>query len=215
MNIVNKSFNAFKLINDSSMTDLNKHFFTGPVKTYIHFGLAPSDIPYSDEERTFRVNCLNEEYEEFINAVNDNNRDEKTDAIVDLLIFAIGTSYRMDLLSNSIECYPVINCSAAQYGFTLSCSHMDEVHIKSLGFILDQLNSSNRNDIFVIDQLIAYCIHYLSANEKESTLFEYYDRVVTANMSKVVGPMSKRGSFAIDLVKPEGWTAPNFKGIFR
>lgn len=215
MHRVNLALNAFKLINGSDMSDLNKLYFEGPVKTYIHFDMAPEDIAYSEEEREFRIKCLNEEYNEFIDAVETNNRNESTDAIVDLLIFAIGTVYRMGMLDNSIKNFPAIKCNSVQHAFKHDCGSMNDVHIRSLGFILSQLNSNIRNDSYVIDQLIAYCIHYLSTREKEATLFTYYNRVIFANMSKVVGPLSKRGSFAIDLIKPEGWQAPNFNGIFR
>ena len=39
------------------------------------------------------------------------------------------------------------------------------------------------------------------------------DEVIRANMRKVLGPNAKRGGFSIDLQKPEGWTAPDLKGI--
>lgn len=37
--------------------------------------------------------------------------------------------------------------------------------------------------------------------------------VVRANLQKRLGPNNKRGSFSIDLQKPDGWTAPNLQGI--
>ena len=37
--------------------------------------------------------------------------------------------------------------------------------------------------------------------------------VIRANMEKVVGPNAKRGGFATDLQKPEGWEPPQLRGI--
>ena len=46
-------------------------------------------------------------------------------------------------------------------------------------------------------------------------ILSYYERVTLANLSKELGALPKRGSFSIDLVKPEGWQAPNFIGLLN
>ena len=40
-----------------------------------------------------------------------------------------------------------------------------------------------------------------------------FRRVNAANAAKELGPLTKRGSFELDLVKPEGWTAPDLRDL--
>ena len=42
---------------------------------------------------------------------------------------------------------------------------------------------------------------------------EAFSRVMKANIAKELGANSKRGGFQIDLVKPEGWTAPQLNDL--
>ena len=44
---------------------------------------------------------------------------------------------------------------------------------------------------------------------------EAFKRVILANCKKEIGQNQKRGSFQLDLVKPEGWTAPDLSDLVQ
>ena len=111
------------------------------IEMHKKFGI--DKVPFSSEEKKFRIDCLQEEIDEYASA--DNPADE-LDALIDLVVFALGTADRQ--------------------GFS-------------------------------------------------SIWEEAFRRVQVANCSKEVGPNTKRGSFAIDLKKPEGWKAPNFDDLLE
>ena len=106
------------------------------------FKMRHTDIPYSLSEKKFRSICLQEELTEFIDA---HDKAEELDALVDLIVFAIGTVERMGI------------------------SNID-------------FNTA-------------------------------FDRVMVANLKKQPGPNEKRGFFPIDLVKPDGWQAPDLSDL--
>jgi len=107
------------------------------------FGIRDKDIPFSREEKAFRITAMQEELDEYTCA---NTKEDELDALVDLVVFALGTAERQGMLE-------------------------------------------------VFD--------------------EAFQRVMNANCAKRVGGNKKRGSFAIDLVKPEGWKAPDLSDLVR
>ena len=66
-----------------------------------------------------------------------------------------------------------------------------------------------------IDQIIATVLTFLLNEYDREMILEYYERVTQANLSKELGSLPKRGSFSIDLIKPEGWKAPTFEGLLN
>jgi len=111
------------------------------VEMHRKFGI--DQVPFSPDEKKFRIKCLMEELEEYVNAI---DPADELDALIDLVVFALGTADRQ--------------------GFSP---------------IWD----------------------------------EAFRRVMEANCNKEVGPNTKRGSFAIDLKKPEGWKAPSFDDLLE
>lgn len=105
------------------------------------FGITPDKVTFYQAEKEFRIMCLREEIQEYEDA---NNPADELDALVDLMVFALGTVDRQ--------------------GF----AHVFE---------------------------------------------EAFRRVMEANCKKEVGPNKKRLGFQIDLVKPEGWTAPDLSDL--
>ncbi len=105
-----------------------------------HFGIGGK---ITDEERAFRISGMKEEHQEYIDA---NTDADKLDALIDLVVFTLGT-------------------------------------VERHGWI----------DIFG----------------------EAFTRVMRANCNKKVGSNKKRGSFALDLIKPENWEAPNFDDLLE
>ena len=67
------------------------------------FGISQnSQIRLSQEEKQFRINCMLEEIQEY--ADSDNLKDE-LDALLDVIIFAMGTLERQGLLEVSMEAF--------------------------------------------------------------------------------------------------------------
>lgn len=112
-------------------------------KMHSHFGITSDKVAFSESEKTFRVCCLTEEIEEYKEA---ETKADELDALVDLVVFALGTAERQGMLG---------------------------------------------------------------------VFEEAFERVMAANMAKHVGPNKKRDSFAIDLVKPEGWAAPDLTDLVK
>lgn len=72
------------------------HYMTRITEMYKHFGLAMPQVPQdlTDEERLFRIRAMQEELNEFEDA---QSKAEQLDALVDLLVFTLGTAYRMGM----------------------------------------------------------------------------------------------------------------------
>ena len=100
------------------------------------FGITSEKVPFSEEEKKFRICAMQEELDEYKEA---ETKEDQLDALVDLVVFAMGTAERQGMLE-------------------------------------------------VFD--------------------EAFKRVMIANCKK-----EKRGSFQLDLVKPEGWTAPDLSDL--
>jgi hypothetical protein len=76
--------------------------------------------------------------------------------------------------------------------------------------------ATNKED--ELDSLIDLIVFALGTVERQNftKIFdEAFQRVMNANCQKEIGENKKRGSFSLDLVKPEGWKAPNFKDLFE
>ena len=85
------------------------------------FGMSPSTVPFSDKEKEFRVMAMREEIDEYEDIVRPFvSEDEmylsladELDAIVDLVVFAIGTADRQGLLPIFEEAFEMVmmaNC---------------------------------------------------------------------------------------------------------
>ena len=107
------------------------------------FKISSKEIPFSEQEKDFRYICMAEELGEYMDA---KTEEDELDALVDLVVFALGTVERQGML-----------------------------HVFN----------------------------------------EAFNRVITANMKKELGENKKRGSFAIDLVKPDGWEAPDLTDLVK
>lgn len=60
-----------------------------------------------------------------------------------------------------------------------------------------------------LDALVDLIVFALGTVERQGwneVFIEAFQRVMYANMNKLLGPNTKRGGFALDLKKPDGWT---------
>lgn len=196
--------------------------FGGPIRCYSKFQITPRDVTYGDEEHTFRIACLKEELRELNDAINENDIHETIDALVDLLIFAIGTSYRTGNVFRSMFAYKN-HASSVGYLIHQRIKHNDEsplqaVHQVAESFVNELQHYDHRHYLKYqnkIDQIIATVLTFLLNEYDREMILEYYERVTQANLSKELGSLPKRGSFSIDLKKPEGWKAPTFEGLLN
>ena len=68
-----------------------------------------------------------------------------------------------------------------------------------------------------LDALVDLIIFAIGTVERQDMLYifeEAFNRIMRANCKKTPGSNKKRGSFKIDLVKPEGWIAPDLSDLF-
>ncbi len=82
---------------------------------------------------------------------------------------------------------------------------------------LDEYREANSKEE-ELDALIDLVVFALGTAEREGWLgvFEQgFDRVMDANCAKELGGNAKRGNFKLDLVKPEGWTAPKLDDLIK
>lgn len=196
--------------------------FGGPIRCYTKFGITPAQVEYTQAEHEFRVGCLQEELTELKDALVANNFEETVDAIVDFIVFAIGTNYRNNRVYQSLYGYKQFNLSNAhliieyknQYKIssTASLVKLLEEYIKEF----ESLDYTKALYYQVkLDQMISAAITFILNEYDADMILSYYERVTLANLSKELGALPKRGSFSIDLVKPEGWQAPNFIGLLN
>ena len=67
-----------------------------------------------------------------------------------------------------------------------------------------------------LDALVDLVVFTLGTVERQGMFNVFqaaFNRVMAANCKKEIGTNQKRGSFKLDLVKPEGWTAPDLKDL--
>lgn len=193
--------------------------FIGQIKSYKQFGISPSDVAYSDGEHKFRIECLNEELDELRDAHAENNVHEVIDAIVDFLIFTIGTTYRAGTIVKSASSYShhiqaqaakIIEIGLEQHlSIEMSFYNIAKEYVQ----MLENTSIDSKYYREILDKLIALSFVILDHFENQDDMITYYKRVLAANNSKILGPNTKRGSYSLDLIKPEGWTAPSFDGL--
>lgn len=71
------------------------------------------------------------------------------------------------------------------------------------------------DELDAIIDLIVFALGTLERQGLFPVAGEAFNRVMVANCNKELGPNTKRGSFSLDLVKPERWTAPQFRDLLE
>lgn len=64
-------------------------------KMHLKFGITHKHIRWTDEEKDFRIVAMQEELDEYIDA---ETKEDELDALIDLIIFALGTAERQGML---------------------------------------------------------------------------------------------------------------------
>ena len=74
-------------------------------------------------------------------------------------------------------------------------------------------SETKEDELDAIVDLIVFALGTLERSGMINVFEEAFKRVMEANMKKELGGNQKRGSFKLDLKKPEGWTAPDLSDL--
>lgn len=74
------------------MTGEMNEFLKRIAQMHSKFGIRATDVEFTDTEKEFRIECMNEEVDEYKHAT---TKEEELDSLVDLVVFALGTVERM------------------------------------------------------------------------------------------------------------------------
>jgi len=75
------------------------------------------------------------------------------------------------------------------------------------------VSMTKEDDLDAVVDLVVFALGTLERQGMLDSFEEAFNRVMSANMQKELGPNDKRGSFQLDLVKPEGWVAPDLSDL--
>lgn len=76
---------------------------------------------------------------------------------------------------------------------------------------MEYLSATSLEDEY--DALLDLLVFTLGTMERAGLPLDGIVAVIRANMEKTLGPNTKRGSFELDLKKPEGWTPPDLQEV--
>jgi len=78
------------------MEDQEKNTFIDLIaRMHLKFGITSRHMRWTDEEKDFRIVAMQEELDEYMDA---ETKEDELDALLDLVIFAIGTAERQGML---------------------------------------------------------------------------------------------------------------------
>lgn len=69
------------------------------------------------------------------------------------------------------------------------------------------------DELDALVDLIVFALGTVDRQQWTTVFDEAFNRVMQANLNKQLGPNTKRGSFQLDLVKPEGWQPPTLEDL--
>ena len=159
-------------------------------QTYKKFGINFKNGPrFGSDEAKFRFACMCEELDEFYES---KERHDQLDAIIDLLYFVYGTVER-------------------QFGPVEFNARTTNPDVSYKRRIENWYSNQTLRNLEIVAGIVFDLQNKLGfSDEIMDTAFR---RVNAANAAKELGPLTKRGSFELDLVKPEGWTAPDLRDL--
>ena len=169
--------------------------FTDITDFHEKFGLnqPQRNAKLSNEEWKLRHSRLLEEYREFLEAVCQNDYIEMLDAFVDLSYIALGTIYRK--------------------GWPLEPTHHSglTLHETISAYCIAVGTMDQTSPLSTVRSLLVQIVDTCS---KVKNFQEAWDRVHAANMAKERGnPKTSKYGSGFDIVKPEGWTAPDLSDL--
>lgn len=185
------------------------HMISRVIEMHQKFGIHPEhEGALTAEEMKFRIGALYEEFQEGRDAVSD---EEEFDAIIDLVVFAIGTVDRMGM---SVHLMPTYNTLSIQS----SEPNWDNMEKLLISFEKEAQSLVSLNKLLTaLAYIIDHAFELSTALGYENIFMAGFNRVQDANIAKELGANKNkaggRGEFKIDLRKPEGWTAPDHSDL--
>ena len=76
-----------------------------------------------------------------------------------------------------------------------------------------EVATTKADELDALVDLIVFALGTVYRQGFMNVFAEAFGRVMRANLKKKIGSHKKRGSFERDLVKPEGWTAPDLTDL--
>lgn len=195
------------------------------IEMHEKFGLEYDKIQFTSVEKQFRILSIQEELDEYIeefSRVEKLSDEDILDALVDLSVFAYGTVYRqgyIDLLYDEPAFYEYAqNLIVKREKDPRAMNYMR--HLARVVAIQNSIDSYagasiEEHEIYFLAELIWNVMETVWCHGWTDIFDQAFERVMVANMNKVVGPNKKRNAFSIDLQKPEGWQAPTFKDLLE
>lgn len=170
-------------------------------QVYIHFGFTLDDIPnYDIIEHQFRISSINEELDELYEAWGIyKNKDEILDALVDLSMFLVGTSYRSNTMSLMVDSFNVSdNKPISDYNKL----------IEIIGKEVIELDKSYLDEDYplIIAGMLKNILQFVPYKFEESDFIDHTIKVKQSQFKKQVGSNGKRGNFPFDLIKDQNWS---------
>lgn len=160
----------------------------------------------------FRIDFLREEADEFVNA---NSLVDFIDALIDMNYIICGTFVEFPGMLLQIHKTKVEELPSPKRFFANSLL-VDKEHRRSF---VENVSYDNYNKIDYAQRIIRqfYKNHYVM-DALNLEYIHHWRAVHDANMAKVIATPenpSTRGSTSGDLVKPEGWAAPDHETIIK
>ena len=125
----------------------------------------------------------------------------------------------IDLLANVVAMHIKFNVynemNKAYRDKRLTREYLKRHRIIALMEEIEEFQNS-RTDAEELDALIDLIIFALGTVDLlgyRNIFNEAFEKIMEANMKKKLGPVKKRGSFEIDLVKPRGWKPADLKPL--
>lgn len=77
------------------MSESENSMIRAIAKMHLKFGITSRHLKWSEDEKDFRLLAMQEELDEYMNA---ETKEEELDALIDLIVFAMGTAERQGFL---------------------------------------------------------------------------------------------------------------------
>jgi hypothetical protein len=180
---------------------------------YVKFGMGYSGPPryLPREVWTMRVGAMREENLEYIEAVKSGDLAEQFDAIIDLLVFTVGTMYLHGFES---PFDPLAFDDLGKKPRRLEYGHAFGRHMIISAAILRYEQSELLINQATNLTLVAFEA-VVTARQHNFPLATGFDRVHVANMAKERATKKTKRGTTFDLVKPPGWKAPDLTDLVK
>lgn len=129
--------------------------------------------------------------------------------------------YQYEILYSKSELINLVKQMHTKFGITSEqvpfSKTEKEFRICAMQEELDEYKEAETKEdqLDAIVDLVVFALGTLERQGMLEVFDEAFKRVMIANCKKEIGQNQKRGSFQLDLIKPEGWTAPDLSDLVK